>query len=236
MGFIFALTGALAGAWFMSEGRAFFGFFVGMAIGWLLQRLLKTQSSIRQLLDRVDTLERRNAATAPAEQTAKKSFAPTPRVSDYEPTPAQEPVRTPPPEEVLKPTPVVETVVKPIIETNTKPDVVARERTPVPPAEPGMGQHAIEVAKRWLTTGNVPVKVGVIISFFGVAFFLKFAAEEGYFTIPMSLRYLAVAGFAAFLLADPELVQFGHVRVVHVGHVGHQRHAGDHLAGHLAAD
>ena len=64
-----------------------------------------------------------------------------------------------------------------------------------------MGQHTIDVAKRWLTTGNVPVKVGVIISFFGVAFLLKYAVENEVFSIPMSVRYLAVAGFATFLLS-----------------------------------
>ena len=64
-----------------------------------------------------------------------------------------------------------------------------------------MGEHTIDVAKRWLTTGNVPVKVGVIISFFGVAFLLKYAVEQELFSIPMSVRYLAVAGFATFLLS-----------------------------------
>ena len=64
-----------------------------------------------------------------------------------------------------------------------------------------MGAHAIEVAKRWLTTGNVPVKVGVLLSFFGVAFLLKYAVEQELFSIPMSLRYIGVAAFAGFLLA-----------------------------------
>ena len=176
MGFVFALIGALGGAWLMSEGRAAFGFFVGMLIGWLFQRLLKAQSNIRDLLNRVDTLERRNAATAPVEHTAKKTFASTPRVSVYEPSP-------------------------PIAPTPQTPDVVVHERTLVTPAEPGMGQHTIDVARRWLTTGNVPVKVGVIISFFGVAFLLKYAVENEVFSIPMSVRYLVVAGFATFLLS-----------------------------------
>ncbi|NQV86574.1 MAG: DUF2339 domain-containing protein, partial [Woeseiaceae bacterium] len=81
-----------------------------------------------------------------------------------------------------------------------EPTAAAHARTPERAPEPGMGAHAIEVARRWLTTGNVPVKVGVLLSFFGVAFLLKYAVEQEMFSIPMSVRYLGVAGFATFLL------------------------------------
>jgi hypothetical protein len=40
MGFLFGLIGALAGAWFISEGRTFFGFLTGMIIGWMFHRLI----------------------------------------------------------------------------------------------------------------------------------------------------------------------------------------------------
>lgn len=178
MGFVFALIGALAGAWFMSEGRFFFGFLVGMMIGWLLHRLLIAQSTIRKLVERVDNLEQRNVATGPIEKPAKKSFDAPRRVSVYEPEPG------------LEGTPSL----------YPEPETEIHVRTPVPEPRPDVGAHTIEVAKRWLTTGNVPVKVGVIISFFGVAFLLKYAVENELFTIPMSVRYLGVAGFAAFLL------------------------------------
>ena len=161
MGFIFALIGAFTGMWFMSEGRAFFGFLVGMMIGWLLHRLSNAQSTIRKLVDRVDILEQRNAATARIEKVAKKSLDTAQRVSVYEPAP-----------------------------------------TEVPPSDSrtSMGAHTVAVARRWLTTGNVPVKVGVLLSFFGVGFLLKYAVDKELFSIPMSVRYLVVAGFAAALL------------------------------------
>jgi uncharacterized membrane protein len=56
------------------------------------------------------------------------------------------------------------------------------------------------MAKEWLTTGNVPVKVGVIVSFFGVAFLLKYAVDQGYIVISIEARYLAVTAAAAVLL------------------------------------
>jgi len=179
MGFIFGLVGAIAGMWFMSGGRAFFGFVAGMMIGWLLHRMLDAQTTIRRLADRVDNLEQRNATTAPIEKVAKKSFDTPERVSVYEPAPVEPPSVAPP-------------------DVKSPPSEPAR--TPMPVPQPSIGQHTIDVAKRWLTTGNVMVKGGVIISFFGVAFLLKYAVEQELFSIPISVRYLAVAGFATFLL------------------------------------
>ena len=205
MGFVFALIGAIGGSWIMSGSRAFFGFLAGMLLGWLLHRLLQAQSTIRQLGDRVDSLEQRNEATAPIEEVASKTF-------DTEPKPIVTPQRV----SIFEPTPVEPSVSEssaPALEQTAGPEAARmqakfaepastmQDRTPMPPPEPGMGTHAIDVAKRWLTTGNVPVKVGVIISFFGVAFLLKYAIENEVFSIPISVRYLLVAGFATALLA-----------------------------------
>lgn len=195
MGFIFGLLGALIGVWLMSGGPVLFGFLVGMTVGWLLHRLLQAQTSIRRLVDRVDNLEQRNAATARIEKVAKKSFDTPQRVSIHEPAPVAPPDPVSPPQVESKSEPAA------MPSSYAEPKTVVQERTPAPEPEPGMGEHTIDVAKRWLTTGNVPVKVGVIISFFGVAFLLKYAVEQELFTIPMSVRYLAAAGFAAFLLS-----------------------------------
>jgi len=205
MGFMFGLIGALAGAWFISEGETFFGFLVGMIIGWLMYRLSQAQSTIRRLGDRVDTLEQRNAATSPVEKVAKKTFDAPPRASVYEPSqaisePTPEPISTSTPEPTTEPTTESAPERTPEFEPAPVSKPVVHPRVPEAPPEPGMGAHAIEVAQRWLTTGNVPVKVGVIISFFGVAFLLKYAIENQVFSIPMSVRYLAVAGFAVALL------------------------------------
>ncbi len=96
-------------------------------------------------------------------------------------------------------TPEPPTLQVPSLDPATPPESVVHERVPEPPPSPGIGEHSIAVAKRWLTTGNVPVKVGIIISFFGVAFLLKYAVEKD--VIPIGVRYLGVAGFAAVLLA-----------------------------------
>jgi len=50
----------------------------------------------------------------------------------------------------------------------------------------------------FFTTGNVVVKVGVIILFFGVAFLLKYAAQRNAF--PIELRLISVAAGAIGML------------------------------------
>jgi uncharacterized membrane protein len=58
----------------------------------------------------------------------------------------------------------------------------------------------LRLARQWLTTGNVPVKIGVIVSFFGVAFLLKYAVDHRLFAFPIELRLLLVAAVAVVLL------------------------------------
>ena len=202
MGFVFALIGAILGSWMASGDEVILGFGAGIVVGWLVHRMVDAQTKIRQLESRVDMLEQRNAATAPVEKTAQKSFSTTQRVSIYEPEPVEAPKtasQAPPAPEPTAPSDTVSQPPKWQAPDEDR-DAEARTRTPVPPPRPGMGAHTIEVAKRWLTTGNVPVKMGVLLSFFGVAFLLKYAIENQVFSIPISVRYLGVAAFATVLL------------------------------------
>ena len=48
----------------------------------------------------------------------------------------------------------------------------------------------------WLFGGNAVVRVGVVILFFGVAFFLNYVAERGWFPIELRLASVAVGGLA----------------------------------------
>ncbi len=60
--------------------------------------------------------------------------------------------------------------------------------------------RVLAAARDWITTGNVPVKVGVVISFFGVAFLLKYAVDRDLLTLPIELRLLGVAAGAVAML------------------------------------
>ncbi|SEL71563.1 Uncharacterized membrane protein [Pseudoxanthomonas sp. GM95] len=51
-------------------------------------------------------------------------------------------------------------------------------------------------AKRWLTEGNVPVKVGMLVLLAGVAALLKYGGDQGWFRLPIELRYAGIAAAA----------------------------------------
>jgi uncharacterized membrane protein len=64
---------------------------------------------------------------------------------------------------------------------------------PVGPRGPSVGERLVEAGKRWFTEGNVPVKVGMLVLFAGVAAFLKYASDNGMLRVPMSVRLSLVA-------------------------------------------
>ena len=65
---------------------------------------------------------------------------------------------------------------------------------------PSLLQTFLNKALTWISTGNVPVKVGVIVSFIGVAFLLKYAIERKLLVVSIELRLLSVAAAGIALL------------------------------------
>jgi uncharacterized membrane protein len=73
------------------------------------------------------------------------------------------------------------------------------DRRPAPAATrmtPGWVERARAVLNRWLFDGNVPVKIGVLVSFIGIAALLRFGVEQGWFNAPIEVRLLSVAAIA----------------------------------------
>jgi uncharacterized membrane protein len=70
-------------------------------------------------------------------------------------------------------------------------------------SEPSAGDRAVAAIKRWFTEGNVPVKVGVIVLFLGVAALLKYAADQGWLYVRIEFRLIgvAVAALGALMFA-----------------------------------
>jgi uncharacterized membrane protein len=62
-------------------------------------------------------------------------------------------------------------------------------------------ERMVDTVKRWFTEGNVPVKVGIVVLFFGVAALLRYAYVQKYFTFPIEYRFIAIAGSALAALA-----------------------------------
>ncbi|EDT05804.1 membrane protein-like protein [Burkholderia ambifaria IOP40-10] len=70
---------------------------------------------------------------------------------------------------------------------------------PSAPREPGIAERAFRAARDWLLGGNTVVRVGIIVLFFGVAFLLKYAADNS--MLPIEFRLAGTALAAAALLA-----------------------------------
>jgi len=81
------------------------------------------------------------------------------------------------------------------------PATTARATPPAPPTprEPGIAERAFRAARDWLLGGNTVVRVGIIVLFFGVAFLLKYAADNN--LLPIEFRLAGTALAAAALLA-----------------------------------
>ncbi len=167
------IVGGLVGLWFGSRGGAFLGIGAGAALGYLLAQHRSLQDKVKALSAQIEgSPDTRQYAATPA------------RISEPEPPSVQPLAETPAP-------PAPAQVVNKTVEQPTS----ARLRSS------GPLERIIEMAKRWLTTGNVPVKLGVIVSFFGVAFLLRYAVDQGLIILSIEARYLAVTAVAGVLLA-----------------------------------
>jgi uncharacterized membrane protein len=71
-------------------------------------------------------------------------------------------------------------------------------RPPPAPSGPNAVERIIGVVKQWFSSGNVPVKVGMLVLLAGVAALLKYVSDQGWLTAPIELR---LAGIAAVAMA-----------------------------------
>ena len=61
---------------------------------------------------------------------------------------------------------------------------------------PDFSERAGHAVKGWFTTGNVPVKVGMLVLLAGVAALLKYASDQGWLHAPIELRLTGIAAAA----------------------------------------
>ena len=71
-----------------------------------------------------------------------------------------------------------------------------RSAPPPLPPRPDLGETVWRWVRRWFTTGNVPVKVGMLVLLAGVAALLKYASDQGWLRLPIELRLLGVSAAA----------------------------------------
>ncbi|GJM10030.1 MAG: membrane protein [Lysobacteraceae bacterium] len=189
---VLIIAGVLLGA-ILDE---FAGAIFGGLIAWLAARQMKLQATLRTLQGLVER------GTAPASGLDRKTSSP-PQAETLE--------RPPPADQATEP---VQSEAHHFTETASS-DLDAPEpaddepminwQVPSKPeqhstsSEPGAIDRVMGLIRRYFTEGNLAVRVGVVILFFGVAFLFKHAADNN--LVPIQLRLAGViAGGLAMLV------------------------------------
>lgn len=189
-----AALGALLCAGVFGEPTGWTAAVLGGCVGLLLGQL-------RTLRLRLTVLE--NSLGDLRARVTQRSEPPPEAVRDA-------PVPSPTPIPIFAATPVpAPALPEPVIAKHDAPALVVPERAPpaakipMAPAPPNFPERVAARVKRWFTEGNVPVKVGIIVSFFGVGALLKYAADSGWLVVPIELRLfgIAAAALAALVFA-----------------------------------
>lgn len=197
-----AIVAAIAGAFLATESRALFGAIAGATLAALF-------ASQRRLAQRLAALEARPAPSAAPGAAPVAGADPAPAGPTASPSPA---AATPPPLPDLPPaasTPASRTAVP-----GRAGPGVAQAPTPAPAgatpaAAPSPLETALGALRRFLFEGNVPVKLGLVVSLFGIGALLRYAASTGWLEVPVALRYAGVAA-AGLALLGYGLRQAGH--------------------------
>lgn len=212
MKIIFSIIGLFLGAMVDEWTGAVFGFVIGILTGALIQyrnRLRKLEDQVKLIQSNlVDDFTDVFKAEAPETVTEETRKAPPPPPPAEKP-PAPKPVATsdeeteeitlmPPYTSVTSFTESerIEALKKTSPAATTIPAATAGAG-PVPPIE--YQDKITEFIRRFFTTGNVVVKVGVIILFFGVSFLVKLAAEHNLFPIELRLACVAAGGIVMLI-------------------------------------
>ena len=162
-----------------------------VAVSGLKRRVAMLEDQVTQLRSARATepapAPARAAAPAPTVQAAVPEEGPT--LADLMREPAPPRPAGPPP---IPPSPRPEAYQQPA------PSMPPR---PAAPSRPDFATKAVRAVQRWFTVGNVPVKIGVLVLFAGVAALLKYGADQGWFTLPPELRLAGIAAAALGALA-----------------------------------
>jgi uncharacterized membrane protein len=182
----YVIIGLIAGVFIGAiEGSFLLGMVGGGMVGMALGRLVVLEKRVRELEWRSRPAE--SVAGPPATEPVQDEPLPERPVSpwtEFEPNV---------PEAAAEPGDTALQGLAPG-EGQAPPAPAAASRRPArTPAGPSLAQRAIDRVTAWFTTGNVPVKIGVIVTFIGVSFLLKYAVDHELIVFPIEFRLLAVA-------------------------------------------
>ena len=208
-----AFVGVMLGATVAHESTSFFGFFFGAGFGYLLWRLGVLAKRLRDGEERLAALEQTQLRAGVARSPPRVVNEATLDLRDIAPAtpsiPAVPAVPTSIHPIVPDESPIFDSVAALPPETSPAPALdLSRVVKPIFDEQPQQwrdipGNDTFARIKDWFTEGNVPVKVGMLVLFAGVAALLKYAADEGWFTLPIEFRLVGItlASLAALIFA-----------------------------------
>lgn len=215
MHWLMALLGAFLGAIVGGGGSVLTGLVSGALLGWQWGRLRE----VRQRLDAVEGRLRTEAAIRTAQEAAKRADGAMPAAAapvvaaqkesvDPAPSPARAdadrigagPAAAAMARQTSSPAPAAAAAASAASSHPVTP-IAALFQAPPEPAPPNLLERAFERARAWLFTGNVPVKIGILVLLFGVAAALKYSVEAGWVevSLPARMAMIAAGGLAAIL-------------------------------------
>jgi uncharacterized membrane protein len=199
---IFALVfvGAILGATVLGGffGGTVIGALIGLLAGWIFkqnQRLDGLKSGLVSLEEDLERVERRIERALQTTVEAEADASPEPVAPP--PRPVIEVPKPPEPAPVVEPAPIQEPH---LTHTPRRRATRTFESTVYKRKADDIAAEVVDRVQRWFTTGNIPVKVGMIVSLFGVAFLIKEGVDRGWLVVPIEIRLILVAIFGIALL------------------------------------
>ena len=213
---IWALVGGLVGL--LLDEKYMLGFGLGAAVAVLIAKLGDLRRRLKAAEDALNELRawRRQEASdrGPVDTAAAEGSMDDPVASAAPDTLSPFVVGAEAPNEAVAPRAAAmlshQPMVPPPLSVSPPPPPPPPPSTPPPPpstapsrprSQPALVERAVKGIKHWFTAGNVPVRIGVLVLFVGVAAALRFAAAEGYFTLPIGWRLSLIAAAALAGLA-----------------------------------
>lgn len=194
MQIVLAIAGLLIGSMLGRHGGWVYGALAGFAIGaWIStdKKVKKLQEELSNLKSRVQSYSEvkpeTTSETTPSKTAAREVVDKTETIQPKEPVA----VKTPGIENSTKSIKLSTSTQE---NTNNKKDYFEDPYAGEPLPLPQPIEAAINWVKNFFTTGNIIVKVGVTVLFFGIAFLVKYAAERSVFPIELRLAGVAVVG------------------------------------------
>jgi uncharacterized membrane protein len=188
MRIVFAVLGAVVGATLFGDGGQLFAIAVGALAGLAVFDVVFLRDRLTRVERELEELQR------------DRQQAPTPApVAETVPRLREAAAYVPPSEPVPKPASRPAPAAAPVPETRTYADAPAwTPQRPLRTPDSARENPVIAFLRDYFTGGNTLVRAGVVVLFFGVAFFLRYLAEHTH--LPIELRLSGVALGAVVLL------------------------------------